>query len=328
MHSVTEVAPSAPIVDMCDVVFERTGWRTYLDALLRRAPRYGEVFSGRFARLTGMSGADVRELLSRDLSVAVDRLSGAVAEANSVESHVAGLVADDVIQVIHGGPWACGTGTLNDQVADIAATHGDRLHGWAGVSLREPASALGEAKRAVDELGMTGLSVIPFLDNVDPSDPAHDPLWRFLAERGLPVWIHSGQNFASTVSMSISAPHVIDRLAMRHPDVQIVLGHGGWPWVLDAVALLQRHPNVHLEFSSHHPETMALPGSGWEPLLLHGARSLKRRVMFGSTSWTHGTRPGEIAAAVDVLPLEEDVRQAWLGGNAERFLGIPVRVGS
>ncbi|UNX56603.1 amidohydrolase family protein (plasmid) [Georgenia sp. TF02-10] len=311
---------------MCDVVYERAGWQAYLGALLREAPRYGDVFAGRFARLTNLSPTTVRCLLTDDLDAAIDRLAGALTEAVTLSEHIAGLVADDVVQVLHGGPWPCGGGTLNDHVARIVAAHPDRFLGWAGVSLAEPTGGVAEATRAVDELGLTGLSVIPFLDRVDPSDAVHDPLWRFAVDRGLPVWIHSGQNFSSAAPMTISAPQVIDRIALRHPELKIVLGHGGWPWIPEAVALLQRHPNVYLEFSSHHPETMAQPGSGWEPLFLHGSRSLKHRVMFGSTSWTHGTSPGQIAAAAAALPLEDDVRAAWLRGNASRLLGLAGQV--
>ncbi|WP_235738252.1 hypothetical protein [Nocardioides alcanivorans] len=39
------VTPPAAVVDMCDVVLRREGWRSYLSALLVRAPRYGVMFA-------------------------------------------------------------------------------------------------------------------------------------------------------------------------------------------------------------------------------------------------------------------------------------------
>ncbi|KAB2810898.1 amidohydrolase family protein [Pimelobacter simplex] len=314
MHSVTPATPPGPVVDMCDVVLRRDGWRAYLGALLRAAPRYGVVFAPRFAAIAGRSAREVVDALRADRDAAIDELAVIAAAAYDPQERVAELERGDIVQVIHGGPWSCGAGSMNDHVAEIARLS-DRFVPWAGVSLTDPHAAVAEATRALDVLGMTGLSVIPFLDGVDPSDPALDGLWSLAVERGVPVWVHSGQSFSSS-PMSVSSPQVIDRIATRHPDLRLVLGHGGWPWVLEAVALLQRHPHVYLEFSSHHPRTMAAGGSGWEPLFFHGARSVRDRVLFGSTSWTHAQGPAAVVEATSHLPIPSDVRTAWLRGNA------------
>ncbi len=323
MHSVTAVTPPTAVVDLCDVVLRRDGWRSYLGALLTRAPRYGEMFAPRFAAITGRSARQVVDALSTDRAATIDELAEALAARFDIAERVTELERHDIVQVIHGGPWRCGTGTTNDQVAEIAA-RSERFVAWAGVSLTDPAAALAEATRALDELAMAGLSVIPFLDGVDPSAPALDPLWHAAAERGVPVWIHSGQNFAAQ-PMGVSGPGVIDRIAVRHPELRIVLGHGGWPWVLEAIGLLQRHRHVYLEFSSHHPQTMAAAGSGWEPLFFHGSRSVKRRVLFGSTSWTHAQGPAALVEASDQLPITPDVRAAWLCSNALPLLDVQGR---
>ncbi len=318
MHSVTRFTTPPAAVDLCDVVARRAGWSAYLGALLSAAPRYGVVFAGRFAALSGRPTREILAALESDAQRATEELAGIAASAFTPEARVAELEQHDIVQVIHGGPWACDGGTMNDHVAEVARLS-DRFVPWAGVSLADPETAIGEAARAVDELGMTGLSVIPFLGGTDPRDPALDRLWAFAADRDLPVWIHSGQHFSAS-ALTISSPRVVDALAVRHPRLKIVLGHGGWPWVMDAIALLQRHPQVSLEFSSHHPRTMAAAGSGWEPLFLHGARSVRGQVLFGSTSWTHGEGPAAVVAAASVLPVASDVRDAWLHGNASRLL--------
>lgn len=318
MHSVTRFTTPLAAVDLCDVVLRRAGWRAYLGGLLTAAPRYGVVFAGRFAALAGRPSREILAALADDGGAAIEELAGIAADAFDPESRVAELEEHDIVQVIHGGPWPCEAGTMNDHVTEVARLS-DRFVPWAGVSLADPKAAIAEAMRAVDELGMTGLSVIPFLDGVDPGDASLDDLWAFATDRELPVWIHSGQNFSSS-PMAISSPQVIDALAVRHPRLRIVLGHGGWPWVMDAIALLQRHPQVYLEFSSHHPRTMAAVGSGWEPLFLHGSRSVRGQVLFGSTSWTHGEGPAAVVASASLLPVTLEVRDAWLQGNAHRLL--------
>ncbi|MEU0487568.1 amidohydrolase family protein, partial [Streptosporangium sp. NPDC006013] len=238
-----------------------------------------------------------------------------------IDRHVAALAADGVAhQVLHGGPWPIGDGTVNDRVAAFAARYPDRLSAWAGVGLSDPRAALAEARRALDELGATGLSVIPFLDGADPSAPEHAGLWKLAADRGVPVWLHCGQHFRSDVPIDVSAPRVLDRIAGAYPGLVLVAGHGGWPWVTEMLAVAQRHPNVYLEFSSHRPSRMATRGSGWEALLTLGAASVRSRVLFGSTSWTQASTPARLAAEVTRLGLPDDVVRAWLHGNAKRLL--------
>jgi predicted TIM-barrel fold metal-dependent hydrolase len=87
------------------------------------------------------------------------------------------------------------------------------------------------------------------------------------------------------------------------------------------LAVAQRHADVYLEFSSHRPARMGVPGSGWEALLALGTTSVRTRVLFGSTSWTQARPPAALADEVTRLGLPDDVVRAWLHDNARRLLG-------
>ncbi|XRQ09113.1 amidohydrolase family protein [Actinomadura welshii] len=310
-----------PVIDVCEVAYDTECWTAYLRSLATAAPRYLVLFAGRLAALTGRTHGEVAVEAARDPAAAAERLAAALGRGFDIDRHVAGLAETGVAhQVLHGGPWPVGHGTVNDRVAAYAARHPDRLSAWAGVSLADPRAGLAEARRALGELGASGLSVIPFLDGVDPSGPEHAEFWRFAAGSGVPVWLHCGQHFRSDVPIDVSAPSVLDRIAGAHPGLVLVAGHGGWPWVTEMLAVAQRHANVHLEFSSHRPSRMAARGSGWEALLTLGAGPVRDRVMFGSTSWTQARPPAALAAEVTRLGLPDDTVRAWLHGNAERLL--------
>ena len=51
----------------------------------------------------------------------------------------------------------------NDEVAGWVAEHPDRLAGLAGVNIRRPVEAVRELRRCVEELGLKGLRIIPWL---------------------------------------------------------------------------------------------------------------------------------------------------------------------
>ncbi|NDU74820.1 amidohydrolase family protein [Actinomadura sp. DSM 109109] len=312
---------SEPVIDVCEIAYDTECWTVYLRSLATAAPRYLVLFAGRLAAATGGEPDVVAAEAARDPAGTAERLAAVLGRGFDVDRHVAGLAETGVVhQVLHGGPWPVAGGTVNDRVAAFAARHPARLSVWAGVSLTDPRAAVAEARRALDELGATGLSVIPFLDGEDPSEPRHAELWRLAADRGAPVWMHCGQHFRSDVPIDVSAPRVLDRIAGAHPGLVLVAGHGGWPWVAEMLAVAQRHAGVHLEFSSHRPSRMAVGGSGWDALLSPAARPVRDRVMFGSTSWTQASTPAALAAEVTRLGLPDATAGAWLYGNAERLL--------
>ena len=68
------------------------------------------------------------------------------------------------------------------------------------------------------------------------------------------------------------------------PELRIVAGLSGWPWVNEMVALLRRHPNLYCDTASHRPRYFGVPGSGWEQFLQFGNTLLQDKVMVG-LSW-------------------------------------------
>ncbi len=90
-----------------------------------------------------------------------------------------------------------------------------------------------------------GVKLHPLLHSFHPSSRALDPLMELLAERGLPVLIHTGHP-------PVSEPLQVGDLVRRHPDVNVILGHAGHGnayYVSDAISLAEQHPSVWLETS-------------------------------------------------------------------------------
>src|SRR6185503_9313854 len=58
-------------------------------------------------------------------------------------------------------------------------------------------------------------------------------------------------------------------------------GLGGWPWVNEMVALVRRHPKLHLDTSAHRARYLGQRGSGWEMLMQFGNTLIQDKVMVG-----------------------------------------------
>src|SRR2546427_12564470 len=104
---------------------------------------------------------------------------------------------------------------------------------------------------------------------------------------------------------------------MDFPELKIVAVHGGWPWVLEMIAISWKYPHVYIEVSGTMPKYIMTPSTGWEPLLVYGNGLLQDRVLWGS-NWPM-IEPKESLGWARKFPLKEEVKEKWLGGNAARL---------
>lgn len=316
-----------PLIDMCAIAYDDECWRAYLTGFADNAPSYLRTFAARLAEMAGLSTAQYLNALASSPHAAVDLVVDSGRLGIDIDIYVRSLREQGVAtQVLVGGPGAVrGGGTINDRVAEHAARHDDVLVGWAAVSLGDPDTAIKELRRSVLELGLEGVAITHFMDDVDPLSAACHDWYAEAARLDVPVWIHTGHNLSSRAPMDVCTWREIDIIAGAHPALRIIAGHGGWPWMLEMVSVCQRRRNVYLELSTHRASQMRSPGSGWEPLLAYGASRIRDRVMFGSLAWVHGRTPRQLAGEFEDLGLGEQTTRRWLHDNAARFLGAPAR---
>ena len=134
-------------------------------------------------------------------------------------------------------------------------------------------------------------------------------------ELGMPIWFHLSINY-STQTMEVERPVYLDIVAQDFPELKMIAGHGGWPWVAEMMAVAWRNPNVYIDFASYLPKYLTKPGAGWEPLFHYGNSVLQDKVLFGSTWLFMGLSIRELADQVLELPLKEEVKKKWLYENA------------
>ncbi len=209
----------------------------------------------------------------------------------------------------------------NEPVAALARAHPDRFIAFAGVDPNKGEEAVAELDHALRNLEMRGAVVGPWEHRAYSDDKKYFPIYAKCVEFGVPIWIHTSLNYSREIAMDYGHPLRLDRVAIEFPDLKIIAGHAGWPWVLEMVAVAWRHPTVYLDISAIRPKYLGVPDTGWGPLLQYGQTVLKDRVLF-ATAWP--MQPFDRAVAeVRALPLREEVKERWLGENARRLLGLP-----
>ena len=142
----------------------------------------------------------------------------------------------------------------NDDIAAIVQKYPDRFLGMATVDPRKPMAAVRELERAVKELGLRALHMLPWIWNLPPNDKLYYPLFVKCIELGIPFCTqvgHTGPMFPSEPGRPI--PY-IDEVALAFPELTIVGGHIGYPWTDEMIGLAVKYPNVYIDTSAHLPK--------------------------------------------------------------------------
>jgi predicted TIM-barrel fold metal-dependent hydrolase len=206
----------------------------------------------------------------------------------------------------------------NLRVADLVGRRPDLfLGGVASVDPREP-DALQELEWAHDELGLRGMVIQPGFLELHATDPRCTPLYEFCREREVPVTVHTGVNFSSTGSIEYGRPIHVDQVACAFPGLVLVCNHGGWPWVMESLAVAWKHPTVFLEFGAIAPKYMAHPSGGWHPVTHWMDRQLRSQVLLG-TDWPM-LRYDRLVEELPLLELRPESHDAYVRSNAQRII--------
>lgn len=149
-----------------------------------------------------------------------------------------------------------------------------------------------------------------------PDDPGLAATFAVAQEAGIPVVVHSGPDRRG---FGWALPRAFAAVARDYPRLRLVLAHlGGAAW--DQTAELAGYDNLWFDLSEIVMWTGATAGPSAAQLAALIERVGVERVLTGSDfPWYE---PSDTIAAVRALPLGEDAKQALLGQNAARLLGL------
>ena len=281
---------------------------------------YINIFGPKWASDVGMSPDEFEEMK--------DKLGPAKLRKMIEESAMKdALTEEEFIHMLDdaGVTQACiGTGRAAsmEHTASLAERYKQKLIPWCRIDPRKGMAGGKELEYGVKELGIKGLEVSTFRDLLYANDKQYYPLYAKCVELDIPVRIYTTMNYASDRAMDLGRPIFLDEVARNFPELTIIAGLGGWPWVPELVGLARRHSNVYIDFAAHRPKYLAKPGSGFEMLLQFGNTLLQDRILFASSWMTLGLPLKQIIQEVMDLPLKEEVKKKWMYKNAARILKI------
>jgi uncharacterized protein len=213
-------------------------------------------------------------------------------------------------------------GTTNDELSALLRDYPNRFIGLARISGLIGMKGVRELERRVREEGFQALGVSALVDGIPASDRRYYPLYAKAVELDIPVRIYSSMNYATDRPYDLGHPRHLDQVAIDFPELTIIGGLGGWPWVNEMVALVRRHPKLHLDTSAHRAKYLGQRGSGWEMLLQFGNTLIQDKVLVGLSAGLVGQSHETLIKEYLDLPLKDTVKEKWLYNNAARIFGL------
>ena len=215
-------------------------------------------------------------------------------------------------------------GVSNEETVQLLRRFPGRFLGLARISITafQGMSGVRELERLVRDEGFCALGVSALVDCIPASDRRYYPLYTKAAELSIPVRIYSSMNYANDRPYDLGHPRHLDQVAMDFPELKLIGGLGGWPWVNEMVALVRRHPNLHVDTSAHRAKYLGQRGSGWEMLIQFGNTLIQDKVMVGLSAGLVGQPYETLIEEYLGLPLKDTVKEKWLYSNAARIFGL------
>lgn len=212
--------------------------------------------------------------------------------------------------------WCAPDGWIitNDDIAAIVARYPERFVGLATVDLLRPVEAVRELDRAVRDLGLKGLFVLPWMWDLPPNDRHYYPLYVKCVDLGVPFCCQAGHTGPLRPSEPGRPIPYLDEVALTFPELTIVAGHVGYPWTDELIGLAWKHANVYIDTSAHLPRY-------YPPAIIHFMNTYGRDKVLWATNYPMISM-GQSRKQVEDLDLRPETKEKFLRLNALRVFKL------
>jgi len=236
----------------------------------------------------------------------------------TLDEVVADLDRYDVIKTVITGrdcESTYGAKSNNESVTEFVSKYPEKFIGFVGLDPHKGMKAIAELKASVQELGMKGAAVDPYLAQIYANDAKYYPIYSKCCELDIPIVFTTGP--ATLVPNAIIdhvAPRYIDVVARDFPELKIVISHGGYPWVNEAIIVAERNRNVYIDLSEYEFSPMS------EAYIQAANTMISDKILYASAHPFVDFK--QALKTYESLDFKPEVRQKIMHDNAAKLLGL------
>lgn len=179
--------------------------------------------------------------------------------------------------------------TSNDVMAAVQRARPGRFIGVAGIDASNTMhDAMAELVRCVDELGLFAVFIEPGrAPGCNLDDARLYPIYEFCAARGVTL-IPQTSGLLGGKLVDYANPKYVERVADDFPGLNIICGHGCYPYVREAILMASRRNNVWLSPDSY---VFHLGRDDWLHAVNHNLLGFASRFVFASAYPLNALQP-------------------------------------
>ncbi len=201
----------------------------------------------------------------------------------------------------------------NDWVAQQVKKYPNKLVGCGAVNPENGMKAIYELERAVKELGMKGILLLPYAIRRPINDKVMYPFYAKCCELNVPVHLQVGHT-APLLPSEVGRPIYLDEVALYFPELKVLASHIGFPWTDEMIAVAWKHANVYIDVGTHYPKY-------YEPRFFNYLNTYGQdKVLFASCFPL--TDYDRQIQELNEISLREEPRRKFLRENAIKFWGL------
>jgi len=207
----------------------------------------------------------------------------------------------------------------DEYMADLCKKSDNRLMALAGVDGDNPIKkTVADIDKAVGELGLKGVCIEPglFKKPLYADDEQLMHIYQKCSDLEVPILFMTGP-FAGP-DLSYTDPIKFQHIADTFPDLPIVLGHGAYPYVNEAIGVAFKSSAIGSGGVFLSPDVYVSAAGG--DLYVKGIEWMPDRFIFG-TAYPFGNCEQLVDRTLN-LPINEEAMAMYMYENAEDLLGL------
>lgn len=203
----------------------------------------------------------------------------------------------------------------NNSVLEFCRAYPKKFVGFWGIDPHKKMAAVREIEQVVSEYGMKGIAIDPYLAHIPACEARFYPLYAKCCELDIPVFITMAPPpQVPGAIMDYADPRHVDTVARDFPELTLIMSHGGYPYVNEAIYACLRNANVYMDISEYERAPMV------DVYVQAMATTISDKVLFASA------HPFiELADALEAykdFDLSDEVRNKIMYENARRVLKL------
>jgi predicted TIM-barrel fold metal-dependent hydrolase len=195
----------------------------------------------------------------------------------AASEHLAAAEAVDACIVLAGPDDP--RGEVNKKLSEYLDQHRDRMIGFAVIDPTCDPIDEKSLTTKTEKLGFKGIVLYCSMRGFHPTHSYAMRLYAAVQEMALPVFFHNGSHALDAQAiLEYAQPYLLDEVARTFPELKIVIGNMGVPFVEQTLSMVCKHEHVYADLTIR-------PGKVWQTYNMVVAaheRNVMDKLLFGS----------------------------------------------